>query len=750
MAITLNDNIKINAGKPSESKYLNTSNATYASTGATNSAISISERHIGLTVNINNVEYWYKEGVADINLVEKKYDTIIPTTEFITGATNLGYFSGTSNVQRLNINANLTVNDGDYFSLYNYYYISEFGLISIGSPNNSSVLRRGYVRNTPLVPKSWIYSNYSGGSGYQIGWQLIDTDISQSISQHVSNFAVNQYSGTQYTETEWWYTGGTGGGFYNNAGNLTLQVYGDLYSGSSVLTIGGRPYAFFDHNNLHFRTVITDTPTTLAVRDDDSFIHISGATSILTAQNTGTTGARVYASQTDNTLYFRRIRGSGDTLVSEVGGNVVIYSSGGTGSISVVNVGGGAGVYSGTSGTTMVFRSIVGEGDTVVTQSGDTIIVNTDGSGGAFTDNITVSINAGKSFGKYETGDVIPASGKTANEVILLACFEAQDPTVNLSSSGDDVAFGESGKTVYLDFSYVINSLGASVATTVLEHRRGGVGAWSGFTITTGSTDYTHNIDDSSNRFNTAQLNYRYTVTDTAGGTKTTTYNVNPQAYAAPSMVIALNGSVTSPETQTVREKGNVISAPSGTITSVRSLVNITDWTLERQYDGGGYIVLASGSSLSTLSVVVPSTPDSTIPTGAVSIDYRLTYTDEYSSGAGGTQSIGFKYFSYWGYNTNIILTENQIEALANSAFKTSQALTWSVTAAISEYTYYAYPSTFSNLTSIIRDGIVEDITAWSKLTDVNVTNSYLESLLYTVYRTNAPGAYTGNNLVFS
>jgi len=69
MAITLNDNLQINAGKPVDSKYLSSSNVPYASVAAANSAIPISYRYQGLKVNINNVEYWYYTGVTDGDLV---------------------------------------------------------------------------------------------------------------------------------------------------------------------------------------------------------------------------------------------------------------------------------------------------------------------------------------------------------------------------------------------------------------------------------------------------------------------------------------------------------------------------------------------------------------------------------------------------------------------------------------------------------------------------------------------------------
>jgi len=71
----MNDNFKINVGNPIDSRYLTSTNQPYASISAVNLAIAESQRYVGLTVNINNVEYWYKEGVADGNLVIKDSGT---------------------------------------------------------------------------------------------------------------------------------------------------------------------------------------------------------------------------------------------------------------------------------------------------------------------------------------------------------------------------------------------------------------------------------------------------------------------------------------------------------------------------------------------------------------------------------------------------------------------------------------------------------------------------------------------------
>ena len=69
--INFNNNFNIGIGAPIDSKYLNSLNQPYASTGATNTAIVQSQRYSGLTVNILGSEYWYKNGTANNNLIFK-------------------------------------------------------------------------------------------------------------------------------------------------------------------------------------------------------------------------------------------------------------------------------------------------------------------------------------------------------------------------------------------------------------------------------------------------------------------------------------------------------------------------------------------------------------------------------------------------------------------------------------------------------------------------------------------------------
>ena len=159
--------------------------------------------------------------------------------------------------------------------------------------------------------------------------------------------------------------------------------------------------------------------------------------------------------------------------------------------------------------------------------------------------------------------------------------------------------------------------------------------------------------------------------------------------------------------------------------------------------------VSSAASDVYKRQVNVPTTPDTGIVSSAVSIEYRLGYKDEYqlTTAYGGNQSISFKYFSYWGFNTNTVLNETQIEALVNKTFLSSVNLTWNnINTPVSNYTYYAYPSTYADITSIIKNGIGQDFGAWSQLSQVSVTNVHGETLNYKVWKTNASFAYNATD----
>lgn len=85
MPILRSDNFQIKAPKPVDNRYDN-NGAGYANVAAVNSAIIAPYRYIGLTVNIQGEEYWYKDGTGDGDLILKDYTSSI--THVVDGADN--------------------------------------------------------------------------------------------------------------------------------------------------------------------------------------------------------------------------------------------------------------------------------------------------------------------------------------------------------------------------------------------------------------------------------------------------------------------------------------------------------------------------------------------------------------------------------------------------------------------------------------------------------------------------------------
>lgn len=357
-----------------------------------------------------------------------------------------------------------------------------------------------------------------------------------------------------------------------------------------------------------------------------------------------------------------------------------------------------------------------------------------------FQNDITVSLSGGKTLGRYTNGQVIPASGKTPEQVMNLIAVEPINPTVNLSSP-TSIAFNQTAISNVLNFSYVINSLGASVASVSLEWRRNNTGSWTVLSTNTGITTFTHSLTDSN--FNTQPFNYRYIVVDSAGATATATVNITPAAYLAPSISFSVGS--------TTRDLGDINTTVTGTITRNSANVALSSYQVQQSVNGGGWTNVGSSQSISGASASINVNDNNGSLINSTSIAYRVQVVDAFTTTTSGTITIAFVHRNFLGYSTNTVLNLTQILALGNSTLSNSRVRTVTgVTATGGNYTYYVYAASAGDLTSVILDGAAPVLGAFTKLTDVSGTNSFGANVSYRVYRSNATNAFTNNSLAFS
>jgi hypothetical protein len=160
---------------------------------------------------------------------------------------------------------------------------------------------------------------------------------------------------------------------------------------------------------------------------------ITGATNITTLGGTG-----IYDSTSGQSLQFRSLKGSGFTSISQVGNDIIIYStaSGGTPITGGTNIGIGTGVYDSPSGQKLQFRSLVGSGNTTVTQSGNTVVIySTGGTGGGTWGSITGTLSD-----QTDLWDVL--TGLSANTI-----YNLQSP-VAICVGGVNVGYVLTGKSL--------------------------------------------------------------------------------------------------------------------------------------------------------------------------------------------------------------------------------------------------------------------------------------------------------------
>lgn len=417
-----------------------------------------------------------------------------------------------------------------------------------------------------------------------------------------------------------------------------------------------------------------------------------------------------------------------------------------------------------------------------------------------FTNNIMVSIGAGKSFGRYENGQVIPSAGKTPREVIMLAVQEPITPTVSitLNPTNTNTNFGQATKTVNLNINYTINSLGAVSTSAHIEWRRGTSGSWLFLAnITNGvslfSDTFLHTIDDTANRFLATPVEYRLIVIDNQNANNTNnithvdnggtnggfrrTMEQNIENTVTGFQIAATNG-LQSYETANsvgnnngLRERGNVNSNITYTVLSNRTNKQLTRVRLQRN-DGSGWQTIRDDSGLAVTSHTVTAHPDITSSSGATNIEYRVVTNDQFVTGdftiasyaSSHGRQVNLRFVTYFGHNlisNESSLTRADILSLHDKRIFLNNPTSLTINNIISGlngvafnnafYTYLIYPSTFGMLNVVDILPALDISGAWlPNTTTIDMNSHYGVSGNFRIYRSADPGGYNDVNVRWS
>lgn len=429
------------------------------------------------------------------------------------------------------------------------------------------------------------------------------------------------------------------------------------------------------------------------------------------------------------------------------GSGVTISNSGGTLTVSATapEIAVGTGLTSTLADgiLTLGLDLVAGNGIQLSTSPDGKIQIDASASSGesVFQNDLVVSLSGGKTFGRYASGDTIPATGKTAAEVLALATVEPINPTVGLTSP-TTIAFNQTNISNVINFSHVINSLNASVSTAVLEWRRGSSGSWTSLSTSTSSaSSFTHSLSDTA--FNSATFNYRYTVTDTVGATATATLTLTPAAYQAPTISLVVSGEkLEQIESDLKREKGNIDSNLTGTITRRSPLVNLVSYMLQYSTDGNTWVNLninpvsiGPGNS----DIVQFKHSNQELRTSA-SIRYRVQVIDTYQqhlSSVGvmsAVTTVAFLNLIFYGSVGQAPQNSNDVRALQGKIF-TDGSNPFSIeTGTTNRIFSFALPAG-TGLTSVIDvDALNANITTSYVKSTFNVLDSGATATSYDVY----------------
>lgn len=316
-------------------------------------------------------------------------------------------------------------------------------------------------------------------------------------------------------------------------------------------------------------------------------------------------------------------------------------------------------------------------------------------------------------------------------------------PDANLSSE-TIIPFNQTNINNVLNFNWNVFNRGATLSTVSLEWRRGNTGNWQVLTTNKSLSILTHTLTDTN--FNSLAFNYRYVVTDTKGSSKTALKDIYPIAYSQPQSIlnVTLTNQNLNIEGNFIREKGNISSNLSGSITRITPNVNLTGYKYQFRVNLGNWEDIGGVRTISPSGGTIESiTHNPTNYTSADSIQYRIEIYDEYIDTYNTSQIILFKNVIFWGPGE--VTTSNDVRNLPQKGFSDLTTTYNLQTGTTSNAFTIAFPSNRNYVSSVDNTDYVFLVVYLLKTLNI-VKNYYGEEFGYKIYTFKQAVSYDYNH----
>ena len=330
------------------------------------------------------------------------------------------------------------------------------------------------------------------------------------------------------------------------------------------------------------------------VNDSDSEDIQEIANTVIYLNNIGSSSVKDYINSSNTIRTISDFQVSTTLIKSIIDGNQTDY------------------IYKGSGG-------VYGQNQTDQLTDNDLQLVNQENQGATliFTNtNLVPETTGGYIAGQPAT----PAEGLNIQESMDKLLFKPIAPTLTLTATPQPEFNQPVNYNISLNWTVQINSVGASIDSLLLEFRRGS-DSWTTLTTDINLTTINHNITSVDNR----NIDYRLTVTDTKGASKTINITRSVQNYSQPS------GSITKAPFQNVIERGVDITVNSS-VTRNRQYAIISNVKLQKSINGGVWATVREENGVDLGALINLTEYISSNGNNDAQVKFRILVTDSGNS----------------------------------------------------------------------------------------------------------------------